>query len=259
MPGTWLYQLPCGEGPAFLFAFNPVGNVYTRITSKVSTDNLGLAVQDTGEWLKTVLMFPDDRDKSQEWLQRPNGDGSYAFLNREPSARLPNPACMDVFRNRQGRGPQGIGSRDSVPIILQHCEHPTGPSQSWTVVRAPNPDSTQQKLGFVGDYIGFFGTLRGTLHLSEVAGTISGTFDGQWPKDDYKVSLADLHADGRQLSFTLPILHVMAIPTTWTRGTWAGSLSQNGMALVGTLTYRDRYLTPCDFNRVLPKGNGAQK
>jgi len=86
------------------------------------------------------------------------------------------------------------------------------------------PLSAQMQVGTVaGDYLGTLGSLHLKLHLKVgVGGGLEGSIDS--PDQGAKgIPCADIHVDGRSLSFSVPAVH----------GMWKGTVSADGTTLTG--------------------------
>src|SRR5581483_4534863 len=98
--------------------------------------------------------------------------------------------------------------------------------------------SAQKSSALAGDYTGMLGPMHVKLHLTATAnGALSGTVDNT-DANLFGVPCADLHLDGRALSFTVPMVHAA----------WTGFVAEDGNSLSGI--YNQGQSFPLTWTRV---------
>jgi CubicO group peptidase (beta-lactamase class C family) len=87
----------------------------------------------------------------------------------------------------------------------------------------------QPKQTIAGNYAGEIGDKQATLRLKVAAdGALSGTLDHLDPSAPWMFTVAEIHPNGRDLSFTIPSVNAA----------WAGTVSADGNTLIGTWTQK---------------------
>jgi len=107
------------------------------------------------------------------------------------------------------------------------------------------PVLAQKSSAIAGDYTGMLGPMHVKLHITAAAnGTLTGTVDNP-DANLFGLPCADLHLDGRALSFTVPMTH----------GAWTGFVANDGNSMSGI--YNQGQSIPLTWTRVGMEAAGA--